>query len=92
MSSRKNKVLIGFALMIITMNIFALTQVNGIWKNDTNNESVLPSYVEEPGLETANIIASEYNETNLPSMKLWDLSVNVTSLVLSHYLIMVTLQ
>ena len=80
MPSRKNKVLIVFALMIITMNIFALTQVNGFLKNQ--NESTLPTSVVEnqPGIKD-DLYRSQFNDTNLPSLSLWDLEINVSRLL-----------
>ncbi|NHJ46759.1 MAG: hypothetical protein FK733_03125, partial [Asgard group archaeon] len=76
----KNKVLIVFALMIITMNIFALTQVTGF--RDTEFESTLPTSVAEtqPGNNDV-LFTSQYNDTNLPSLSLWDLDINVTRFI-----------
>ncbi|HUT80667.1 MAG TPA: hypothetical protein VMZ29_05625 [Candidatus Bathyarchaeia archaeon] len=82
MTSRKNKVLIIFALMIIALNVVTLAQVNSGWKNQPNNEAVLPSYLKEAELSTDNsFVLQAYNDTNLPSLALWDLNVNTTRLV-----------
>ncbi|MBN1328040.1 MAG: hypothetical protein JXA54_01090, partial [Candidatus Heimdallarchaeota archaeon] len=82
MTSRKNNVLIIFALMIIALNVVTLAQVNSGWKNQPNNEAVLPSYLQEAELSTDNsFVLQAYNDTNLPSLALWDLNVNTTRLV-----------
>ncbi len=82
MTSRKNKVLIIFALMIITLNVFTLAQVNSVWKDQPNSDAVLPSYLQEDELNTDDSFTLQaYNDTNLPSLALWDLNVNVTRLV-----------
>ncbi|MHA1532735.1 MAG: hypothetical protein ACTSR6_12140, partial [Candidatus Heimdallarchaeota archaeon] len=78
MSSRKNKVLLIFALTIITMNIFALTQISGFANNQSDNETTLPSIdegitggIDKPLVPTGNV-------SEIPNMNLWDISINVT--------------
>ncbi len=78
MSSRKNKVLFIFALTIITMNIFALTQISGFANNQSDNETTLPlidqgitSGIDKPLVPTGNV-------SEIPNMNLWDISINVT--------------
>ncbi|MCE7746665.1 MAG: hypothetical protein GPJ52_16175, partial [Candidatus Heimdallarchaeota archaeon] len=78
MSSRKNKVLLIFALTIITMNIFALTQISGFANNQSDNETILPSIdegmpsgIDKPLIPTGNV-------SEIPNMNLWDISINVT--------------
>lgn len=78
MSSRKNKVLFIFALTIITMNIFALTQISGFTNNTFENETTLPSIdegmpsgIDKPLVPTGNV-------SEIPNMNLWDISINVS--------------
>lgn len=78
MSSRKNKVLFIFALAIITMNLFALTQISGFANNQSDNETTLPSIdegitggIDKPLVPTGNV-------SEIPNMNLWDISINVT--------------
>jgi hypothetical protein len=78
MSSRKNKVLFIFALTIITMNIFALTQISGFTNNTFENETTLPSIdegmpsgIDKPLIPTGNV-------SEIPNMNLWDISINVS--------------
>ena len=76
MSSRKNKVLLVFALAIISMNILTLLQVNGIMNNQIDNETTLPSYVEEisnggnipfiPNSEGSDYLLKHQNEDSVP--------------------------
>ncbi|MBN1330045.1 MAG: hypothetical protein JXA54_11285 [Candidatus Heimdallarchaeota archaeon] len=82
MTSRKNKVLIFFALLMITLNVVTMVQVNSGWNDQPNNEAVLPSYLQEAELSSdISYILQTYNDTNLPNLALWDLNVNVTRLV-----------
>ncbi|NHK32833.1 MAG: hypothetical protein FK730_15905 [Asgard group archaeon] len=78
MSNRKNKVLIVFALMIITMNIFALTQVKGL-RYGEQDESIITSSTSEiqPGNNGLTLMP-QFNDSNLPSLSLWDLDINMT--------------
>ena len=78
MSSRKNKVLFIFALTIITMNLFALTQTSGFANNQSDNETTLPSINEgiTGGIDKS--LMPTGNVSEIPNMNLWDISINVT--------------
>ena len=78
MSSRKNKVLFIFALTIITMNLFALTQISGFANNQSDNETTLPSINEgiTGGIDKS--LVPTGNVSEIPNMNLWDISINVT--------------
>ncbi|TET30578.1 MAG: hypothetical protein E3J70_04315 [Candidatus Heimdallarchaeota archaeon] len=78
MSSRKNKVLFIFALTIITLNLFALTQISGFANNQSDNETTLPSIDEgiTSGIDKPLVLTGNVSE--IPNMNLWDISINVT--------------
>lgn len=84
MSDRKNKVLIVFALMIITMNIFAMTQVKGL-RYGEQDESIITSSASDiqPGNDGP-LLLPQYNDSNLPSLSLWDLDMNITRRISLH--------
>ena len=77
MSNRKNKVLIVFALMIITMNIFALTQVKGFRNGEQDEPLTILSSDIQPRNDGLTLLP-QYNDSNLPSLSLWDLDINIT--------------
>jgi hypothetical protein len=62
------------------MNIFALTQVSGF--KDNRYETTLPTSVVEnqPGMDDE-LYTSQFNDTNLPSLSLWDLEINVSRFI-----------
>ncbi|MCK5182878.1 MAG: hypothetical protein KAQ95_01145, partial [Candidatus Heimdallarchaeota archaeon] len=78
MSSRKNKVLFIFALTIITLNLFALTQISGFANNQSDNETTLPSINEgiTGGIDKS--LMPTVHVSEIPNMNLWDISINVT--------------
>lgn len=81
MSSRKNKVLFIFALTIITMNIFALTQISGFANNQSDNETTLPSIDEGINSGIDKSLVPTGNVSEIPNMNLWDISINVSRTV-----------
>jgi len=81
MSSRKNKVLFVFALLVIAINIFTVAQIASEKSNIPSNEAILPSQAEIPELAEITNVLSDYNETYVPTMSLWDLNINVTRTV-----------
>ncbi|NHJ33190.1 MAG: hypothetical protein FK732_10025, partial [Asgard group archaeon] len=78
MPSRKNKVLFVFALLIISMNLFTLTQISGFNNNQFDNETIPPSTNEGAfsGIDTS--LIPTVNVSEIPTMDLWDISINVT--------------
>jgi len=68
------------------MNIFAMTQVKGL-RYGEQDESALTSSISDtqPGID-GTVFLPQYNDSNLPSLSLWDLDINVTrSISLKNY-------
>ncbi len=84
MSGRKNKVLLVFALAIITLNMITLFQVNGIMNNQIENDTILPSYVEETNIGDTSPFVPNSAGSDYPNLSLWDLDINVTRAVKLH--------
>lgn len=84
MSSRKSNVIIIFTIMLIAMNLIAVTQMIATNNNqfdgdnnpyslvDTSNEAILP---QDSSMEAI---------SEIPSLKNWDLSINTTRII-RHY-------
>lgn len=82
MSNRKNKVIIIFSIMLIAMNLFALTQTAAI-KNDKfdgNMDSYLPASTLNNDLPKDNPVFIN----SIPSLRDWDLKINVTRWIELH--------
>ena len=84
MSGRKNKVLLVFTLAIITLNMITLFQVNGIMNNQIENDTILPSYVEETNIGDISPFVPNSVGSDYPNLSLWDLTINVTRSVELH--------
>ncbi len=84
MSNRKSNVIIIFTIMLIAMNLIAVTQMIATNNNqfdgdntpyslvDASNEAIVP---EDPSLKAT---------SEIPSLRNWDLSIN-TSRIIRHY-------
>ncbi|HUU78233.1 MAG TPA: hypothetical protein VMX55_07780 [candidate division Zixibacteria bacterium] len=84
MTSRKNKVVIIFSMMLIAMNLFAVTQAIATNTNFFDGENYLPSSnvdVMEEYLPSNPVIAAE---DEIPNLNNWDLSINVTRKIQVH--------
>ncbi|MBD3192479.1 MAG: hypothetical protein GF308_17705 [Candidatus Heimdallarchaeota archaeon] len=82
MSSRKYKVLIVISLMIISMNIVALTQGVHYFNQSRNldGKSSAPQAVESPNILADNPIPSPYQEEeqDIPNLNEWNITINAT--------------
>ena len=78
MTSRKNKVLFVFALFVITINLFTVAQIASEKSNIPSNEAVPSTLNNLSELPEMPPQLSAYNETNVPTLSLWDLTINVT--------------
>ncbi|NHJ03606.1 MAG: hypothetical protein EAX90_02195 [Candidatus Heimdallarchaeota archaeon] len=84
MTSRKNKVIIIFSMMLIAMNLFAVTQAIATNTNFLDGKNYLPSSnvdVMEEYLPSNPVIAAE---DEIPNLNNWDLSINVTRKIKVH--------
>ena len=84
MPSRKNKVLFIFCILIVTMNVFAITYVVATTNNqiDGNTASVDTAVAPTDEGQLMPFIPSA--EDDIPNLDVWDLEINVTRIFKLH--------
>ncbi|MHA1433656.1 MAG: hypothetical protein ACTSO7_07410 [Candidatus Heimdallarchaeota archaeon] len=84
MPGRKNKLLFIICILIVSMNVFAITHVVATANNQIEGNTTSVNTMVAPTIEDAFMPFVPSAEDDIPDLKVWDLEINVTRVIKLH--------